>query len=276
MKINCLIEDTQTNHQFGSEHGVSFYIETKKHNVLFDVGQSSLFISNAKQFGIDLSKVDTVVISHGHYDHGGGLEDFMRINKKAKIYVQESVFDSFYSMRKPEIYTYIGLDHKLIDSNRFIKLKGDFKIDDQLFIMAEVKGNIFFPNSNHTMYKIIDDQYVLDDFKHEQNLIINENHKVALFAGCGHKGIINIINQSQKLIGQNQLSHVFGGFHLKSRFKAFEESSENIDDIAMIMKNKHIDKYYTGHCTGLAAYDQMKRTLGDRLNQFHPGDIIEV
>lgn len=276
MKVYCLIEDTQINHQFGSEHGVSFYIETKNHKVLFDVGQSSLFISNAKQLGIDLSLVDIVVISHGHYDHGGGLEDFIKINKTAKIYVQESIFDSFYSMRKMGEYTYIGLDEKVFDSNRFIKLKGDHKIDDQLQIMQEVPGNLFFPNSNHTMYKMIDNQYVLDDFKHEQNLIVTDNHKVALFAGCGHKGIINIMNQSQKLINQNRLSHVFGGFHLKSRFKAYEEPSENIDDIAMIMKNKHIDSYYTGHCTGTVAYDQMKEILKERLNYFHPGLKIEI
>ncbi len=276
MKVYCLIEDTQINHHFGSEHGVSFYIETKHHKVLFDVGQSSLFISNAKQFGIDLSLVDSVVISHGHYDHGGGLDDFMRINKHARIYIQENAFDLFYSMRKQDEYTYIGLDQKLSDSNRFVKIKGNFKIDDQLFIMADVNANLFFPNSNHTMYKKNDGKYVLDDFKHEQNLIVTDNHKVALFAGCGHKGIINIINQSQKLIENNNLSHVFGGFHLKSRFKAYEESSQNIDDIAMIMKHKHINTYYTGHCTGSHAFDRMKNILDDRLFYFHPGDLIEL
>lgn len=276
MNIFCLIEDTQIDHRFGAEHGVSFYIETKKHKVLFDVGQSSLFISNAIHANIDLALVDTLVISHGHYDHGGGLEDFLRINKKAKIYVQESIFDAFYSMRKLDEYTYIGLDPKLFDDKRFIKLNGDYKIDDELMIIADIKGKSFFPNSNHTMFKKELDHYVLDDFKHEQNLVVTDDQKVSLFAGCGHKGILNIIDQVEKHISPLQISHVFGGFHLKSRFEAYKESSEHIDQIADIMKQKHIDMYYTGHCTGSVAYDQMKKTLTSRLAYFHPGVKINI
>jgi 7,8-dihydropterin-6-yl-methyl-4-(beta-D-ribofuranosyl)aminobenzene 5'-phosphate synthase len=276
MNIFCLIEDTQIDHRFGAEHGVSFYIETKHHKVLFDVGQSSLFISNAIHADIDLSLVDILVISHGHYDHGGGLEDFLRVNKHAKIYVQESIFNKFYSMRKLNEYTYIGLNPTLYDKKRFIKLKGDYKIDDELMIIAEIKGKAFFPNSNHTMFKKELDHYVLDDFKHEQSLIVNENQKVALFAGCGHKGILNIINQVEEQIRPLNISHVFGGFHLKSRFEAFRESSKHIDDIADIMKNKRIDMYYTGHCTGSVAYDQMKKILDTRLACFHPGVKINL
>lgn len=276
MNIFCLIEDTQIDHRFGAEHGVSFYIETKKHKVLFDVGQSSLFISNAIHANIDLSLVDILVISHGHYDHGGGLKDFLRINKHAKIYVQESIFNAYYSMRKLDEYTYIGLDPELFDEKRFIKLKGDFKIDDQLMIVADIKGKTFFPNSNHTMFKKDKDKYVLDNFTHEQNLIVIDDQKIALFAGCGHKGILNIIDQAQNHLTPKRISHVFGGFHLKSRFEAYQESSEHINQIAMIMKKKHIDMYYTGHCTGRKAYEQMKKILDSRLAYFHPGTKVNL
>ena len=274
MKIVTLIEDSQVDCQLGSEHGISFYIETQKHKLLFDVGQSCLFASNARKLDIDLNEVDLVVISHGHYDHGGGLEDFLRINHHAKIYIQKSAFDDYFSMRKEGDYTYIGLS-KNLDMSRFILLEGDHKIDDELFIFNHIDTHEYFPNSNHTMYKKCDDKMIFDDFKHEQNLVINSNEQTALIAGCAHKGILNIINQAEKILNQKQLQMVLGGFHLKSRFKAYEETEENVRNIAYILKDKNIDHYYTGHCTGNKAFELMKDILKERLSDLHPGLIIK-
>lgn len=274
MKIITLIEDTQMDTQLGSEHGVSFYIETKKHKILFDVGQSCLFASNARKMGIDLAAVDIVVISHGHYDHGGGLEDFMRINNHAQIFIQKSAFADYYSMRKENEYTYIGLS-KNLDMSRFKFLEGDFRIDDELLIFNHISTHDFFPNSNQAMYKKINDQMILDDFRHEQNLIVNTQQHTALFAGCAHQGIINIINQAEMILKEKPLNFVLGGFHLKSRFKVYEETEENINEISHLMKEKNVEKYYTGHCTGKKAFDLMKEVLGEKLAYFYPGLIIE-
>jgi len=85
MLIKALVENTTITDDLGCEHGLSLYIETAKHKILFDVGASELFFQNAKKFGVNIADVDFLVISHGHYDHGGGLKAFCGKTKKPKF-----------------------------------------------------------------------------------------------------------------------------------------------------------------------------------------------
>jgi len=273
MKIITLVEDSQGKNNLESEHGVSFYIETSQHKVLFDVGQTDLFLRNAIKLGLDLSLVDTVIISHGHYDHGGGLTDFLRINKKAKIYIQRTAFKDYYSMRKENEYTYIGLN-KDLDESRFVLLDEDYKIDEELILFNKISNNRFFPKSNQSLFKKVNNEMKLDDFEHEQNLIILTENKVILIAGCAHKGIINIIDQAELILKQRRIDIVLGGFHLSSKNKKYEETKENIEEISKELFNLNVEMFYTGHCTGIIAYDIMKNILKNKLLLIYPGFIL--
>ena len=97
MKIQVLLENTSLRQDLLAEHGLSLYIETGEHKILFDMGQTEAFAYNAEQMGIDLSQVDIAILSHGHYDHGGGLKYFMGINQKANIYLNRYAFSPFYN-----------------------------------------------------------------------------------------------------------------------------------------------------------------------------------
>ena len=101
MRVVCLIENTEGTAGCGIEHGLCLYVETEQHKLLLDTGASDLFIKNAEIKGVDLTEVDTVVISHGHSDHGGGLEAFSRINPNAKIYMQASAEGEYYAHHDP-------------------------------------------------------------------------------------------------------------------------------------------------------------------------------
>lgn len=270
MKITCLVEDTNKHEFLEAEHGVSFYVEMENHKLLFDVGKTDLFIKNAKLLNIDLSKVDTVVISHGHYDHGGGLFAFMKINQTAKIYISEHAFQNYYSRRSEDELVYIGLDQNLKSSKQFIFVRNQLKIDQNLTIFSDVYSQDYYPRSNQTLYKKINGKYENDDFIHEQNLIINENHKFVLFAGCAHHGIINIVKRASELISPKKLTSVLGGFHLSSRFPEFAETENNIKEISSILLNYQI-MCYTGHCTGIKQYHILKKHMKNHIDYFSVG-----
>jgi 7,8-dihydropterin-6-yl-methyl-4-(beta-D-ribofuranosyl)aminobenzene 5'-phosphate synthase len=99
MIIRVLAENTAVSEAFGSEHGLSLHIETKGRGILFDTGASALFARNAEKMGVDLTKAELAVISHGHYDHWGGLAEFLSINAGASVYVHEKAFGSHYAKR---------------------------------------------------------------------------------------------------------------------------------------------------------------------------------
>ena len=115
MKVTVLIENTSQRNDLTAEHGLSLYIETDTHNILFDTGQSGAFADNAAKLGIDLTQVDLCILSHGHYDHGGGLQTFLEVNSGAPVYVSGYAFEPHYSQNG-----YIGLEPSLQNSDRMI------------------------------------------------------------------------------------------------------------------------------------------------------------
>jgi len=174
MLIVTLVEDTPSGGQLSSEHGLSMYIETEKHRLLFDMGQTSIFAENAARMNIDLSEVDIAVISHGHYDHGGGLKTFMNINKSAKIFVSRNAFGDHYSEGAEGTKRYIGLDKNLERNERIIFAGDNLVIDGELEIFSGVKGERYIPAGNRYLFRKAGEAFLQDDFAHEQNLIISE------------------------------------------------------------------------------------------------------
>ena len=116
MKITVLTENTSVSPDIGAEHGLSLYIETDNSKILFDMGQTELFAANASKLGVNLTSVDVAVLSHGHYDHGGGLKKFLEINPKASVYLHKRAFEPHYNGTEK----YIGLDVSLQSSERLI------------------------------------------------------------------------------------------------------------------------------------------------------------
>jgi 7,8-dihydropterin-6-yl-methyl-4-(beta-D-ribofuranosyl)aminobenzene 5'-phosphate synthase len=271
MKIITLAENTALDPGFESIHGLSIYIETSKHKVLFDLGPDDTYLHNAGKLGLDLSEIDTVVISHGHRDHGGALHRFLEINKKAIIYLHRQAFEEHYiKVLFKKISA--GLDASLAGNERFIMADGVMRIDEELLLFSDVDGQ-FETKSNRVLLKRISGQYERDDFAHEQNLIMTAGDKAVLFSGCSHRGVANILRKAYQ--HQPAVQAVFGGFHLFNPITKAAEPSRVVRQLADELSRQEAT-FYTGHCTGKQAFDSMYEIMGEKLQHIHSGSIIEL
>lgn len=274
MIIKILIENTACSPSFQSEHGLSVYIETKNHRILFDTGASGNFLDNSKKMGIALPNIDVVVISHGHYDHGGGLLSFLEINSSAKIYIREGAFDDFYSLSPLGQEKYIGLPKEISKYPQIYFTKDHTLIDDELELVSNVPGSEYEPSGNKQLFVKMGGHLTEDTFHHEQNLIIRENDKTILMAGCAHRGIANIMEHYYRLNGSYP-THVIGGFHLYNRSKDKDESPANVYALGEYLKSK-ATIYHTCHCTGINSYNLLKEQLGKQINYLSTGSTLTL
>ncbi len=273
MMIKTLVENTSQSEKFGHEHGLSLYIETKKSKILFDLGASDLFLQNAKKLNVNISEIDAGVISHGHFDHGGGLKTFLKENSTAKVFVNQYAFGGHYALRDNDKLDYIGLDQELKEKEQITITSDNYLITEDAFVFANRNHKLPMPLSNNGLLIMKDGKTTNDLFAHEQNLIVKEDGKYLLIVGCAHNGIINIIEHFYKLQG-HMPDYVIGGFHLSSR-SGNAETTETIDKIGKYLLETKA-KYYTGHCTGMEAYDRLKAIMGDQIEYLPAGSEITI
>lgn len=261
MKIWTLVENTACGEGFACEHGLSLYIETARHKILFDAGQTHAFAENAEKLGIDLSQVDIAILSHGHYDHGGGLEAFLRCNQKAPVYLSKYAFEPHFNAQGRNI----GLEESLGLRDRLIFTGEECVIDEELTLYAcNCRPRPFdMPTCGLSMME--NGVCVPEDFRHEQYLQILEAGRRILISGCSHKGILNIAHWFTPDV-------LIGGFHFMKLETTGAEGAFITDAAKRLCA--YPTQYYTGHCTGQAQYRLLKSVMGDRLRPIQSGTVI--
>lgn len=251
MKLITLTENTTCRCDLACEHGLSLYVETGDHKILFDMGQSSAFGENAAKLGIDLSAVDFALLSHGHYDHGGGISHFLEINHQAPVYVSRYAFEGHFNASGKDI----GLDRN-IPKQRLV-----FTGDGMELAPGITLHTVPFPPADTA--GMTTEGGAPEDFRHEQYLLLEEQGKRILFSGCSHKGIVAIAEHFRPDI-------LIGGFHLMKTedpdiLRTAAEALLSLDCV-----------YYTGHCTGQKQYEFLKAIMGSRLHSLSTGCILEL
>ncbi len=263
MKVVILMEDTCGNPLCEYEHGLSVYVETAAHKILVDAGASAKTLANAEKLGVALSEVDTVILSHGHYDHSGGLPAFRSINRKAVIFMQQAALGDFYHGER-----YIGVDKGIADLPGIKLLNGDFRLDEEISVFAGIGGRRFWPESNLGLSEDVNGKRVQDEFRHEQGVVI-QGKKNLLVSGCAHNGILNILDRYKEKYGGCP-DAVVSGFHMMKKTDYSEQEAAVICRTAEELK-KMKTVFYTGHCTGRKAIGLMQPIMGEQLVPIHCG-----
>lgn len=274
MIVKTIVENTCSDPRLATEHGLSLYLQTNKHNILFDTGQGRLFLDNAKLMDIAMDDVDTVVISHGHYDHGGGLQIFFQHNKHAGIFIHKHAFTRFWSQDNQGGLHPIGLNPDLADSQRLTLVDDYWRIDEELELFAGVRERVLFSPANDSLLRGFPGKLAPDDFSHEQSLIINSAQGSLLLAGCAHNGVVNIIERFIELKGTAP-SLVVGGFHLMGGPELHPQLDKLVAKLADRLR-QYPTRFYTNHCTGQRAYAILKNIMGEQINYLAAGDSIEL
>lgn len=267
MKIVTLMENTCGSPLCTCEHGLSVYVETQKHKLLVDTGASDAFLKNADALGINLTEVDTLILSHGHYDHAGGILAFQERNPKAEIYMQRSACEDYYHDER-----YIGIDKRIAGLSQVRMLDGDFRIDDELFLFSHIRGRKYFAKSNLLLSKRVNGKNMQDSFDHEQCLVITQGQEHTLISGCAHNGILNILSRYQELFHKDP-EIVISGFHMMKKGEYTQEETGIICETARQLSSMDT-VFYTGHCTGSEAFALMAPYMGEKLAAIHSGTRI--
>jgi 7,8-dihydropterin-6-yl-methyl-4-(beta-D-ribofuranosyl)aminobenzene 5'-phosphate synthase len=263
MKVTTLMENTACAERYAAEHGLSLFIETKKINILFDSGSSEAFGDNAEKLGVDLGTADIAILSHGHYDHSGGLLRFLQRNKKAPVYVQKDAFEEHFNIEGKDI----GVDPALRNSDRIVLMDGKRQLAEGVTLFTCNGEKRIRPLETNGMTVKRDGVLLPEDFRHEQYLLVEEDGRRYLFSGCSHKGIINITNWFRPDV-------LFGGFHFMG--VSLDEAGQAFLSEAADTLCGFDTVYYTGHCTGVAQYKFLKQKMGDRLHYISSGSVVEV
>jgi len=282
MRITTLIENhvADSGDELVAEHGLSLHIEHEGRNILFDTGASNTFAANATKLGIDLGKADVAVLSHHHFDHGGGLSAFFAVNNHAKVYLRHPPEGVPHFKALGIINREIGLREELLSlyRDRFIFVDQLTEAWPGAFLFTEIVHLHERPAGNRFIYLKKDNSYVQDYFAHELLLAMRVEAGLVIITGCSHNGALNMIQTVREQFPDEHIRAVVGGFHLIGLpvIDTLGGSKAAIIDIGRTMREMPVDQFWTGHCTGRKAFKLLQGELGDRLAGINTGRRITL
>ncbi len=274
LHITTLSENTAGLGNFLGEWGLSILVETDGPNILFDTGQSISASHNADILGIDLSQIDKIVLSHGHFDHTGGLRQVLRrIGKEIEIIAHPDMWQAKYATREGED-RYIGIPFQRQELEslgaRFNLTTESVRLTDNIMTTGEVPMVTDYEEIEPYLVVKEDAGFKPDKLLDDQALIINTEPGLVVILGCAHHGIINTLYHAQQLTGVKTIDTVLGGCHL------MDASEERVWLTIAALKEIGVQRLGVSHCTGLPASAIMAQEFGDKFFFNNAGTILSL
>lgn len=290
LRITTLCENTAIIGDFLAEWGLSILIETDGVNILFDNGKSISVSHNADALGINLSKIDKIVLSHAHYDHTGGLRQVLgRMKKEVEIIAHPDIWKAKYSRRMGQSHRYndTGLFQHRGQGDRYVgipfqrqeleSLGAKFnltakpvRITDNIMTTGEILMTTSYEKVDPKLFVKKADTWEPDTVLDDLALIINTEPGLVVVLGCAHRGIINTLYHAQQLTGIKEINTVLGGSHLISA------SEEQVWQTIATLKELGVQRLGLCHCTGLPATGLIAQEFGDKFFYNNAGTVLEL
>lgn len=250
LKIKVLMDDCALpNKYYTAEHGFCLFIESDGKRILFDTGYSDAFINNAALMDADLTKLDAIVLSHGHNDHTWGLNHLIQLYDRKNVARRPLLLahpDSFVRKRSKSNEIGMALDESVLSAFFEPKLLSKpEKITEKLLWLGEIPRKI--ENEKAMGRRIVDGAESEDFLRDDSALVYSGEEGLVIMTGCSHSGICNIIDYAVTLTGENRISDIIGGFHL------LKESRENLRETGEWLAARAPKAVHPCHCTDLQA-----------------------
>lgn len=263
LQISVLVDNYSNSDELKREHGLSLWIKADEQRILFDTGQSDILVENAQHLGIDFTTADALVLSHGHYDHTGGVVAVLDLNPENSVYCHPGVFMPRYSRQPDGKMKPVGINakasndlHKIIDRIHWVNepsyITGDIGITGPIPRLSDFEdtGGSFYLDPEAQRPDPISDDLALW-FKTTKGIVV--------VTGCCHSGIVNTLEHIQTIVGQKNILAVLGGLHL------LNASLERLEKTCEYLKHTETGKIYPCHCTGENAIEFLRTQFGDRI-----------